>query len=67
MGVPSSEPSELFDFSITEGRRSIDAQIAYLRRGVTRTIDSRRIPRGDDGAYRFSRRGLERWVATRKN
>lgn len=42
---------EIFDFTITEGRRSIDTQITYLRRGVTRTIDSRHIPRDDDGAY----------------
>ena len=42
---------EIFDFTITEGRRSIDTQIGYLRRGVTRTIDSRHIPRDDDGHY----------------
>lgn len=42
---------EIVDFSITEGRRSIDTQITYLRRGVTRTIDSRHIPRHEDGTY----------------
>lgn len=42
---------QLIDFSITEGRRTIDTQIVYLRRGVTRTIDSRHIPRDDDGVY----------------
>lgn len=42
---------EIVDFSVTEGRRSIETQIIYLRRGVTRTIDSRHIPRDDDGAY----------------
>lgn len=42
---------EIFDFSITEGRRSIETQIVYLRRGVTRTIDSRHIPRDEEGAY----------------
>lgn len=42
----------IVDFSVTEGRRSIDTQIVYLRRGVTRTIDSRHIPRDDEGVYR---------------
>lgn len=41
----------IYDFSVTEGRRSIDTQIVYLRRGVTKTIDSRHIPRDEDGAY----------------
>lgn len=41
----------IVDFSITEGRRSIDTQIVYLRRGVTRTIDSRHIPRDEEGVY----------------
>jgi len=36
---------------VTEGRRSIDTQIVYLRRGVTRTIDSRHIPRDENGVY----------------
>lgn len=41
----------IVDFSVIEGRRSIETQIGYLRRGVTRTIDSRHIPRDDDGVY----------------
>jgi peptidoglycan L-alanyl-D-glutamate endopeptidase CwlK len=43
---------QLVDFSVTEGRRSIQTQIVYLRRGVTRTIDSRHIPRDEDGEYK---------------
>lgn len=42
---------EIVDFSVIEGRRSIGTQIKYLRKGVTRTIDSRHIPRDDDGVY----------------
>jgi peptidoglycan L-alanyl-D-glutamate endopeptidase CwlK len=42
---------QIIDFSVTEGRRSIDTQIVYLRRGVTRTIDSRHIPRDGEGRY----------------
>lgn len=42
---------EIVDFSVIEGRRSIDTQIRYLRKGVTKTIDSRHIPRDDDGVY----------------
>ena len=41
----------IVDFSITEGRRSLETQIVYLRRGVTRTIDSRHIPRDERGDY----------------
>lgn len=41
----------IFDFSITEGRRTIEAQIANLRRGASKTIDSRHIPRDDEGVY----------------
>lgn len=43
---------QVVDFSVIEGRRSIETQIGYLRKGVTKTIDSRHIPRDDDGAYR---------------
>ncbi len=42
---------EVFDFSVVEGRRTIETQIGNLRRGVSKTIDSRHIPRDEDGVY----------------
>lgn len=41
----------IFDFSIVEGRRTIREQIRNLRRGVSKTIDSRHVPRDTDGIY----------------
>ena len=42
---------EIFDFSITEGSRTIETQIRNLRKGVSKTIDSRHIPRDEEGEY----------------
>ena len=46
-----AEAIKIFDFSIIEGRRTIDTQIKNVRRGVSKTIDSRHIPRDNDGNY----------------
>lgn len=46
-----NEAIEVFDFSIDEGARSIETQIRYIRRGVTRTLDSYHIPRDEHGRY----------------
>jgi peptidoglycan L-alanyl-D-glutamate endopeptidase CwlK len=42
---------ESYDFSITEGRRTLDTQIRNIRRGASKTIDSRHIPRDAQGMY----------------
>lgn len=42
---------EIYDFSITQGARSIEQQILNISRGVSKTIDSRHIPRDNDGRY----------------
>ena len=42
---------EVFDFSITQGGRTIEEQVRNIRRGVSKTIDSRHIPRDEGGMY----------------
>lgn len=42
---------EVYDFSIIEGSRKIETQIKYVRQGVSKTIDSRHIPRNEEGDY----------------
>jgi len=42
---------ESYDFSITEGRRTLDTQIRNIRSGASKTIDSRHIPRDARGVY----------------
>lgn len=42
---------EVFDVSIIQGARTVEEQIRNIRRGVSKTIDSRHIPRDSDGRY----------------
>ncbi len=42
---------EIFDFSIFQGARTVEEQIRNIRKGVSKTLDSRHIPRGEDGKY----------------
>ena len=42
---------QVVDFSVIETARTIEAQIRNIRRGVSKTIDSRHIPRDADGLY----------------
>lgn len=40
-----------FDHSVQQGARTLDEQIANIRRGVSKTLDSRHIPRDEAGNY----------------
>ena len=40
---------ETFDHSVGQGARTLDEQIANIRRGVSKTLDSRHIPRDEGG------------------
>lgn len=42
---------ETFDHSVQQGARTVDEQIANIRRGVSKTLDSRHIPRDEAGVY----------------
>ncbi len=42
---------EVYDHSVQQGARTVDDQIANIRRGVSKTLDSRHIPRDEDGFY----------------
>jgi len=42
---------EVYDFSITQGARPIEQQIQNIRNGASKTLDSRHIPRDEDGNY----------------
>ncbi len=46
-----TELLEIYDHSITQGARTLDTQIANIRRGVSKTLDSRHIPRDEAGRY----------------
>ncbi len=42
---------EIYDHSVEQGARTVDEQIANIRRGVSKTLDSRHIPRDKNGLY----------------
>ncbi len=42
---------QIYDFRVAQGRRTIEAQIANILRGVSKTIDSHHIPRDAEGRY----------------
>ena len=42
---------EIYDHSVGQGARTVDEQIANIRRRVSKTLDSRHIPRDEDGRY----------------
>lgn len=42
---------KIFDIRLLQGARTVWHQIANIRRGVSKTLDSRHIPRDEDGRY----------------
>lgn len=42
---------EIFDIRLLQGARTIEEQIRNIRKGVSKTLDSRHIPRDSDGHY----------------
>lgn len=42
---------EIYDHSVEQGARTVDEQIVNIRRRVSKTLDSRHIPRDEDGYY----------------
>ena len=42
---------EIYDHSVEQGARTVDQQIANIRRKVSKTLDSRHIPRDENGRY----------------
>lgn len=49
---------EIFDFSIHQGSRTVEEQIRNIRKGVSKTLDSRHIPRNQDGEYDPNAKGM---------
>ena len=49
--IVSGDLLEYFDHSVFEGARTIEGQIQYILRGVTKVIDSKHIPRDAEGNY----------------
>lgn len=49
--ILATDVVEIYDISIEQGRRTIPEQIANIRRKVSKTIDSRHIPRDAEGNY----------------
>lgn len=42
---------EVYDVQLLQGARSVEEQIRNIRRGVSKTLDSRHIPRDSEGRY----------------
>jgi len=42
---------QIYDHSVEQGGRTVEQQIANIRRKVSKTLDSRHIPRDDEGNY----------------
>ena len=51
LAIVASRVIEIYDFSVQQTARTIEEQIRNIRKGVSKTVDSRHIPRDDDGNY----------------
>lgn len=49
---------EIYDFKVIQGARNIERQIINIRNGVSKTIDSRHIPRDAEGNYDPEEKGM---------
>lgn len=58
LAIIMGEAIEIFDFSIHQGARTVEEQIRNIRKGVSKTLDSRHIPRNTDGEYDPNAKGM---------
>ena len=49
--IIANDAIEIFDFSAHQGTRTVEEQIRNIRREVSKTLDSRHIPRDEEGNY----------------